>query len=210
MWHYGYWQQFSALYLKVPEKNLTFIVLANSNGLSAPFGLGDGDVLSSPFACGFLRTFVFGGEIEQASAASWAPHHGPASTARAGLPSPENQRGCERARGALGDWLAKEDLREVAVDPSVYEAYVGEYELRRNGFFDTKIIITKDQDKLIGSFSGELTGPQNRFELTPESAVRFFWKGEAVTFTFAEGADGKASHLVWREFGQERRLHRVK
>ena len=64
VWHYGYWQQFSALYLKVPEKNLTFIALANSNGLSAPFSLGDGDVLASPFACGFLRTFVFG---EQAS-----------------------------------------------------------------------------------------------------------------------------------------------
>jgi hypothetical protein len=106
------------------------------------------------------------------------------------------------------DWVAKDNHRQVTVNSSVYDAYVGEYESRRTGFFDTKIIVTKDQGKLIGSFSGEITGPQNRFELTPESSTRFFWKGEAVTFTFVTGADGAATHLVWREFGQERRLIR--
>ena len=70
VWHYGYWQQFSALYLKVPEKNLTLIVMANSNGLSAPFGLGDSDVLASPFACGFLRSFTSGNTRNRAVAAA--------------------------------------------------------------------------------------------------------------------------------------------
>ena len=111
-----------------------------------------------------------------------------------------------RARTALADWLAKDDRREVEVDPSIYNSYVGEYELRRDCFFNTKIIITKDRNKLLGSFSGENSGEQNRFELTPESATRFFWKGEAVTFTFIRGANKEVSHLVWQEFGQARRI----
>ena len=59
VWHNGQWSTFSALYLKVPEKNLTFILLANSGALSTPFGLGStGDVTKSPFALTFLRMFV--------------------------------------------------------------------------------------------------------------------------------------------------------
>ena len=60
IWHHGYWpDSFSSLYLKVPEKNITFILLANSDGLSAPFRLGGGDVTRSAFANSFLRIFVF-------------------------------------------------------------------------------------------------------------------------------------------------------
>ena len=37
VWHYGYGPDaFSALLLKVPERNLSLILLANSDGLSAP------------------------------------------------------------------------------------------------------------------------------------------------------------------------------
>lgn len=206
VWHYGYWQQFSALYLKVPEKNVTLIVLANSNGLSAPFGLGDGDVLASPFACSFLQNFAFQRPSGRAPAVSWrAP---PEIDGRA--KSTTREPTCQRARVALADWVVKDDRRPVAVDPAVYDSYVGQYVLRRPGLFDTQIIVTKDQNKLVGSFSGELTGPQNRFELTPESSTRFFWKGEAVTFTFTPGVTGRVTHLIWNEFGQERRLPKVR
>ena len=58
VWHYGYWGQFSALYLKVPERGLTLILLANSGELSAPFPLGAGDVTKSSFARTFLTLFV--------------------------------------------------------------------------------------------------------------------------------------------------------
>ncbi len=58
VWHYGYWTQFSALYLKVPERELTLILLANSGELSSPFPLGAGDVTVSAFARTFLRMFV--------------------------------------------------------------------------------------------------------------------------------------------------------
>jgi CubicO group peptidase (beta-lactamase class C family) len=59
IWHYGYWpESFSSLYLKLPERKIALIVLANSDGLSAPFLLGAGDVTRSPFANTFLRIFV--------------------------------------------------------------------------------------------------------------------------------------------------------
>jgi hypothetical protein len=59
-----YWQfgstpgAYSSLLVKVPGKGLTLILLANSDGLSAPFGLQDGDVNASLFARAFLRLFV--------------------------------------------------------------------------------------------------------------------------------------------------------
>jgi CubicO group peptidase (beta-lactamase class C family) len=49
---------YSALMLKVPSRGLTLILLANSDGLSAPFALHNGDVTSSLFAKLFLRMFV--------------------------------------------------------------------------------------------------------------------------------------------------------
>jgi CubicO group peptidase (beta-lactamase class C family) len=58
VWHYGYWPTFSALILKVPGRNVTLILLANSDGLSAPFSNalgGAGNVTGSPFANLFLR-----------------------------------------------------------------------------------------------------------------------------------------------------------
>lgn len=55
VWHYGYWPgSFSALYLKIPEKRTTLFLLANSDGLSRPYALGDGDVTASEFARLFL------------------------------------------------------------------------------------------------------------------------------------------------------------
>ena len=56
-WHYGWWVGDSALIVKVPERKLTFVLLANSDGLSREFGLGrDDNALRSPFARAFLES----------------------------------------------------------------------------------------------------------------------------------------------------------
>lgn len=56
VWHFGYVQNgYSSLILKVPSRGLTFIILANGDGLSAPFQLESGDVTRSLFATLFLR-----------------------------------------------------------------------------------------------------------------------------------------------------------
>ena len=59
VWHFGYVQNgYSSLILKVPSRGLTFIILANGDGLSAPFQLESGDVTRSLFATLFLRLAV--------------------------------------------------------------------------------------------------------------------------------------------------------
>lgn len=61
LWYYGHWFGSSSLIVKVPERRLTFVVLANSDGLSRWRSLGDhGNVLRSPAAQIFLGAFVTG------------------------------------------------------------------------------------------------------------------------------------------------------
>jgi CubicO group peptidase (beta-lactamase class C family) len=61
LWHTGRWPpSTSALYLKVPEEELTFIVLANTDNLTVPFyGLGNGDISQSALTLAFFRHFIF-------------------------------------------------------------------------------------------------------------------------------------------------------
>jgi CubicO group peptidase (beta-lactamase class C family) len=59
VWHYGYQiTSYSSLILKIPEKDLTLILLANSDGASALYNLHLGDVLASPFAATFIDLFT--------------------------------------------------------------------------------------------------------------------------------------------------------
>ncbi len=60
-WHYGYWVGMSSLIIRVPEKKLSFVVMANSDMLSAPYPLGNGDIWVSPYAKEFLKSFVLAG-----------------------------------------------------------------------------------------------------------------------------------------------------
>jgi CubicO group peptidase (beta-lactamase class C family) len=60
VWHYGYWTGNSSLIIKEPDRGLTFVVLTNSDQLSARFKLGSGDLLSSTVAQAFVNGFVTG------------------------------------------------------------------------------------------------------------------------------------------------------
>lgn len=56
VWHFGQVPNaYSSLIIKVPDRNLTFILLANGDKLAAPFQLQSGDVSRSLFATLFLR-----------------------------------------------------------------------------------------------------------------------------------------------------------
>ena len=56
VWHYGHGLESSSLIVKIPDRRVTFVILANSDGLSRWRGLGDnGDVSSSPAATLFLN-----------------------------------------------------------------------------------------------------------------------------------------------------------
>jgi CubicO group peptidase (beta-lactamase class C family) len=59
VWHSGWWEKaYSALYLKIPNLNLTFIVLANSEGVWWDNPLDRAEVHRSQFAQAFLRAFA--------------------------------------------------------------------------------------------------------------------------------------------------------
>ena len=60
-WHYGYWVGMSSLIIRVPEKKLSFVLMANSDMLSAPYPLGNGDIWVSAYAKQFLKSFVLAG-----------------------------------------------------------------------------------------------------------------------------------------------------
>ena len=65
IWHYGYWTCNSSLIVKVPDESLTFVILTNTNALSHGFSLGTGDLLTSPAAIAFLKTFVLPDKFAQ-------------------------------------------------------------------------------------------------------------------------------------------------
>jgi len=62
IWHAGWDEKagFTALYLKVPERNLTLILLANSEGMWWGNPLDKAEVEKSVFAQSFLNHFIFG------------------------------------------------------------------------------------------------------------------------------------------------------
>ena len=59
-WHYGYGDSYSALLVRLPEMKTTFIFLSNTGAASAPFLLGFGNVLTSPFAVAFFNSALPG------------------------------------------------------------------------------------------------------------------------------------------------------
>jgi CubicO group peptidase (beta-lactamase class C family) len=59
VWHSGWWEDaYSALYLKIPALDLSFILLANSEGIWWDNPLDRAEVHRSRFAQAFLRAFV--------------------------------------------------------------------------------------------------------------------------------------------------------
>jgi len=61
-WVFGYGQAESALFLRVPDKKLTFIFLANADTPSALAQLDYADVLRQPFGLAFFDTWVSHGK----------------------------------------------------------------------------------------------------------------------------------------------------
>ena len=57
VWHYGHFFETSTLIVKIPERRMTFVVLANADGLSRWRNLGKGDLRTSPAAALFLRWY---------------------------------------------------------------------------------------------------------------------------------------------------------
>lgn len=59
LWHTGLWDgAYSALYLKAPDRHVTLVLLANSDGLGWDSRLDEAEPLRSPFVRAFLEAFA--------------------------------------------------------------------------------------------------------------------------------------------------------
>jgi CubicO group peptidase (beta-lactamase class C family) len=59
-WHGGEWNSQSALFLRVPERRMTFVAVANTRRMSGAYRMGLGDVMESGVGRLFMEAFIFG------------------------------------------------------------------------------------------------------------------------------------------------------
>ncbi len=86
------------------------------------------------------------------------------------------------------------ERQTVKVDPAIYDAYAGEYELAP----DFSIVITRQGDQIFAQVTG-----QKKLEIYPESETRFFLKEVDAQLDFQRGTDGKVSGLVLHQGGRD-------
>jgi ketosteroid isomerase-like protein len=94
------------------------------------------------------------------------------------------------------------ERRAANVDPKIYDAYVGEYELV-SGLIVT---VMREGDRLMTQTSGL----PDKGELLPESETTFFYRGSNASVIFHKDATGKVIHLVIKDQGQEIRAKKIR
>jgi CubicO group peptidase (beta-lactamase class C family) len=155
--HTGHWGTgFSAFYLKVPEKNVSIVMLANSEALiDHQYQVGEvmvDDIINNVFACSFLGLWNLAYDCEknsQTAVTKWI-----------------EQR---RASGRIA----------VRVDPRILETYVGQYQFETLG--NRIYTITREGDRLFFS-----TTQGSKTELFAESESTFFLKIRPYRFIFTK------------------------
>lgn len=93
-----------------------------------------------------------------------------------------------RALASLGNAPA-----EVKVDPKIYEAYAGDYELTPTFI----VTITSENGKLMAQPSG-----QSKNELFPSSETEFFLKVVNAQVTFVKNEQGQVTQLILHQNGR--------
>lgn len=88
------------------------------------------------------------------------------------------------------------------VDPKIYDAYVGQYELPM-----FVLTITKEGDRLMAQPN---SGGGMKAELIPESETKFFVKGEGLQITFVKDAAGVVTHIDLLLGGQQSKGKKIK
>ncbi len=195
VWHYGYIpDSFSSLYLKVPEERLTLILLANSDGLSAPFFAGPA-VETSAFACSFLRHFVLPD----------APGGGTAPAAAGDAASTDSGNACQAAADeAISRWLAdKRASRRVPVEARARDLKpcAGRYQLRPKGV----LTVTYEHGALW------IDMPQDiKSRLFPLGGDRFFLKTMTMDIQFVRGARNEVTAIVFSANGATVKATRIR
>jgi len=93
------------------------------------------------------------------------------------------------------------ERKEIKLDPKVFDAYVGEYQLAP-GFVFT---ISREGERYFSAVSG-----QGRFEIFAETETVFFLKVADAQITFAKDDKGQVTHLVLHQNGVDQRAKKTK
>lgn len=207
VWHFGNSpDSFSATYIKLPEKGLSLILLANSDALSQPF-VRSGILGSSPLVCSFLRIFVFEEQMGHTLAdPNWTGRAEDFSVQVARLKEQAgySYEGELASYKAMTEWLRERRARAhtaVKADPTTYEAYSGEYQLPDGTVFT----VTKEGRRLLIKQAG-----YSNIELFAEHGPRFFAKAVDVELMFGRDTDGKVTRMEIYQDGQTSIAKKVK
>jgi BlaR1 peptidase M56/Domain of unknown function (DUF3471) len=104
--------------------------------------------------------------------------------------------------GAYAQRLAQEVRPHnlVAVDPKLFDGYVGAYQLSPS----TVMTATREGDKLFMQFTG-----QDKFEIFPESGREYFYTIVAAQISFQTDDRGRATSLVLHQHGWDQVADRI-
>jgi hypothetical protein len=84
--------------------------------------------------------------------------------------------------------------KEARVDPALYDAYAGAYELAPTFV----LTVTREGDHLMSQATG-----QQKFEIFPSSETEFFYKVVDARITFVKGPDGQVDLLILHQNGRD-------
>jgi hypothetical protein len=93
------------------------------------------------------------------------------------------------------------ERQAIALDPAVYDRYVGEYEIAPS----FSITISKEGGKLMAQATG-----QPKLELFPESPTKFFVKEAGIQIEFVVDGSVKATSLVLHQGGRQLPAKKIK
>ncbi len=214
IWHSGFSPpSTSALFLKLPEEGLTFIVLANTDLLSRHYPSTDGDVMKSLLAVTFYKHLMLAPQYDLLPAIDWSQDSSAVLTAISRVQDQAVQDLLSKefqARSALANALADikaqlkrlDTMRATAAtlaetqDPQTLNRYAGTYEFADAG--GLILTVSQVENKLYIRPPGDAEQ-----ELLPLSATRFFipFGYDFYELEFVSDPAGGAPRLVLSLYG---------
>jgi D-alanyl-D-alanine carboxypeptidase len=117
------------------------------------------------------------------------------------LPANPGKVAADLASIVFGETVAPPKARvAVKVDPKIYDAYAGKYELAPTFV----LTVTREGDRLMTEPTG-----QSKVEIFPESETAFFLKVIDAQITFVK-EEGKVTHLILHQGGRDTKGKRLK
>lgn len=88
--------------------------------------------------------------------------------------------------------------KEISIDPKVYDAYTGSYEMN-----DFHVSFTREGHRLFARIRDQ------KIPVFPESIHDYFFKAFEAQITFLTNGNGRATELIWHEGGTDMYLNRA-